>query len=116
MSAGDVAQDIGAIVSVGIFMMTSGVLVLSRKPWMRKRLNGYATLLRYSMWGLWIFALLRLYSSTSFLWASTLNENAPVVLEVTRFIVLALGTILFAIVGAIALYLWRIWERRKEGP
>lgn len=100
-------REVGLIVSVAIFCVVTAGVVLAQ------RMNGNATpALRYGLSALWLMALLRLYSASSFIWGSAASDAG--VFPILRIAVLVVLTLTLILVLTLVWYYARRWRRLQD--
>lgn len=102
-------REFGLLLSVAAWVIVSVVVYLSR------RVNGDAPLtVRVGLLALWLYATLRLYSASSFVWGSAAADAG--VFTLLRASVFVVMTAILIIVIALGAFYWRRFRayRRKR--
>lgn len=93
--------------SVLIFVMVSASLLLAR------RLNGTTPLgVKLGLFALWLFAILRLYSASSYLWGKWAVDAG--IFPLLRASVFVMLTVILIIVLALFTFYWRRLRNREH--
>lgn len=104
--AGLPIQELGLAFSVAAFSVVSIALAIARQ------VNGAAPAsLRLALWGLWLYALLRLSSASSYLWGTAARDAGA--LPALRLIVLFVVTLALIVSVALLAYYWRRRRSRR---
>lgn len=100
-------REVGLVISIAIFIVASaGILVI-------RQLNGSTPpSLKYGLGIVWLFALLRLYSASSFVWGSTAKDAG--LISVLRLGVLAVLTVILIVLMAVVVFFARQAYGRKR--
>lgn len=97
---------------VGLLLSIAGFVLVSAAAWMARHVNGAAPAsMRLAMYGLWLYALLRLYSASAFIWSQTAGDLE--LLPVLRLLVLVVITLAVIVSLAIVVYYWRRWRSSR---
>lgn len=94
---------------IGLVLSLVAWAVLTVTLWIARRVNGRAPpSLRLALWGLWMYATLRVYSASSFVWASDASEGGW--FPVLRMVVLGTLTLITIACVTLLVYYWRRWR------
>jgi len=93
-------REVGLLLSIAVFVVVSVGALAAR------RMNGQATpALKYGIVTLWLAAVLRLYSASSYIWAPEASEHD--LFPLLRSLVLVVLTMELIFAMALVAYYWR---------